>query len=418
MGENIDKKISFYQGANDLYKNENENEIIEKIKKKIASLSNVKNINFLLGSGTSAKSIPTMKKMQEDIQKSINKNKLCEEQKTLFNSINNDNLEKKLEILYAKKYYLEGIKKQTSNGENTSNELDVVENLIKCIEEKMFEKINVHFPTEETEKTEETEEVKKVKETLELYKIFYQKVTLRNKDLSRTNIFTTNADLFNEKALDAININFNTGFSSGLERIFNPARFHYTFSKKIDANLEKFEPLENMVYLYKLHGSINWIKKEGSSLFDIQEITVPSKKDTNHILIYPTPLKQYQSLSTPYSDLIREFQTKLNLPNSVLFIIGFSFSDDHINNIIYRSMASNSSISIVIFGEHSKCPLVSIKDNRICRIFGEEEKKEIHYFEYIVKNILPNLEENKEEIILKEFSNSLSNALENVKKNI
>ncbi len=127
-----------------------------------------------------------------------------------------------------------------------------------------------------------------------LYKQLYQKTALRNKDLSRINIFTTNNDLFNEKALDTLNINYNNGFGGGLERVFNPARFHYTFSKKIDANLEKFEPLENMVYLYKLHGSISWVEQEGNSLFNIHEVSViggKTKGDESHVLIYPTPLK-------------------------------------------------------------------------------------------------------------------------------
>jgi len=246
------------------------------------------------------------------------------------------------------------------------------------------------------------------------YKLFYQKVALRNKDLSRINIFTTNNDLFNERALDNLNINFNNGFGGGLERVFNPARFQYTFSRKIDPNLEKFEPLENMVYLYKLHGSISWVEKEGNSLFNIHEIPVEGgrdKTDDNHVLIYPTPLKQNQSLGSPYSDLIREFKMKLAQPNSVLFIIGYSFSDEHLNNIIYQSLASNSSISIVIFGEYPDCPLAKIKDNRIYRIYGvDSDGNKIHYFENIVKNILPNSDENKEKTLLDEFVKALSSS--------
>jgi hypothetical protein len=46
----------------------------------------------------------------------------------------------------------------------------------------------------------------------------------------------------------------------------------------LDANLEKFEPLENMVYLYKLHGSISWIEQEDNSLFNIHEIPVTGGK--------------------------------------------------------------------------------------------------------------------------------------------
>ena len=254
--------------------------------------------------------------------------------------MDSDDLEKKLTILHAKKLYLQGI--SSDDEEETSN----VKNLIEHIEDSIYKEINVDLTSTNVTKI------------LELYKKFYQKIALRNKDLSRVNIFTTNNDLLSEKALDTLNINYNNGFGGGLERVFNPARFHYAFSKKIDANLEKFEPLENMVYLYKLHGSISWVEQEGNSLFGVHEVSVTGgkpKADESHVLIYPTPLKQSLSLGSPYADLIREFQTKLLLPNSVIFIIGYSFRDEHINNIIYQALASNSSISVVIFGEYKDC---------------------------------------------------------------
>lgn len=376
--------IKFYQG--------NEKLETSKIELKISELSSVKNVSFLFGAGTSSGAIPAMIKMQEEITAQINVDATLEDIKELYLKINNNNLEKILGILYAKKYYLEGV----------SENIDIVNKLINYIETQMFNKINVDIESDDSKKV------------LELYKLFYQKVALRNKDLSRINIFTTNNDLFNERALDNLNINFNNGFGGGLERVFNPARFQYTFSRKIDPNLEKFEPLENMVYLYKLHGSISWIEKIGNSLFNIHEIPIVNgvvKDEDSHVLIYPTPLKQNQSLGSPYSDLIREFKTKLAQPNSVLFIVGYSFSDEHLNNIIYQSLASNSSISIVVFGEYSDCPLSKIKDNRIYRIYGTDTSgKKIHYFENIVKNILPNSDENKEKTLLDEFVAALSSS--------
>ncbi len=381
MTSNQEENISFYQGNEKLETN--------KIELKISELFSVKNVSFLFGAGTSAGAIPTMVKMQEKITEQINTDPKLSDVKNLYLKIKDNNLEKILGILYAKNYYLEGVSESTK----------VVTKLINYIETEMFNKINVDIESDASQKV------------LELYKLFYQKVALRNKDLSRINIFTTNNDLFNERALDNLNINFNNGFGGGLERVFNPARFQYTFSRKIDPNLEKFEPLENMIYLYKLHGSISWIEKDGNSLFNIHEVPIANgskKAEDSHVLIYPTPLKQNQSLGSPYSDLIREFKTKLAQPNSVLFIIGYSFSDEHLNNIIYQSLASNSSISIVIFGEYLNCPLVKIKDNRIYRIFGTNAGDKIHYFENIVKNILPNTDENKEKTLLDKFVAALA----------
>ena len=133
------------------------------------------------------------------------------------------------------KHYLEGT--SGVDGIMVSN----VNNLISHIESEMYSKINVDLSSDNAVKA------------IDVYKILYQKLALRNKDLSRLNIFTTNNDLFNEKALDSLNINYNNGFSGGLDRVFNPARFHYTFSKKIDTNLEKFEPLDNMVSVSYTH---------------------------------------------------------------------------------------------------------------------------------------------------------------------
>ena len=166
-----------------------------------------------------------------------------------------------------------------------------------------------------------------------------------------------------------------------------------------------------MVYLYKLHGSINWIEEEGNSLFNIKEINIDKdyKPDSKNVLIYPNPLKQGKSLTAPYSDIIREFQRKLLLQNSVLFVIGYSFSDDHLNNIIYQALSSNSSLSIVIFGNYPSKSIFKINDKRIYKINGQDvQNNKIHYFEYIVNELIPNLNEDKSEEILKNFVNTLN----------
>jgi hypothetical protein len=344
----------------------------------------------VLGAGASTPAIPNMKSLKVAIDKEI----INEKQDVVdaYNAVCEKNLEKLLSILYAQKFYLEHTEKE-------GDALATLKELLTYIENYIFSAINVNF----------SEAVPK--NVLEIYQEFYQRVTLRNKDLSRTCIFTTNNDLFNEKALDFLNFNFNNGFGGGITKVFNPARFRYTYSTRVDPNMEKFEPLENMVHLYKLHGSINWAEREGNSLFDIQEIEIEeggAKDVSDNLLIYPTPMKQNQSLGAPYADLIREFQSKLGLPNSVLFVIGYSFSDEHLNNIIYQSLSSNPSLSIIIFGDHPNMPLSKMKDSRIYRVFGSDKSgNKIHYFEYIVDHLLPITDEDKERKLLEDFVTQL-----------
>ena len=389
----------FYQGTEELFsknKLDNDGKKLSFLKQKITDFLNIKNIHFLFGSGVSSGSIPTMAGFIKKVENKL-KQKDKKIIKDIFNKLkNNDaNLESILGVLYSKRAYQEGVGEED---EDTKRLIDLIENT-------MYEGININIYGD------------KHKKTIDLYETFYQKITYRNKDFSRVNIFTTNNDLFNERVLDKLNINYNNGFGGGLDKYFNPARFGYTFSKRIEASVEKYEPLDNMIYLYKLHGSINWIEEEGNSLFNIKEVKFDERYKPNdkNVLIYPNPLKQGKSLTAPYSDIIREFQRKLLLQNSVLFVVGYSFSDEHINNIIYQALSTNSSLSIVIFGDYSKKSIFKVNDKRIYKVYGEVKDEKIHYFEYIVNELIPNLNEDKGENILKNFVDALNKEKEKLK---
>src|SRR5690606_8421308 len=103
-------------------------------------------------------------------------------------------------------------------------------------------------------------------------------------------------------------------------------------------------------------------------------------------------------------------------------VIGYSFSDEHVNNVIYQALATNSTINVVILNDVSDIKIGKVDDNRIFKIWGEflsqEEKIEaqedveskevntetnssgiinkecvkIHYFDYFVNELIPNLD--------------------------
>ncbi|WP_052108640.1 hypothetical protein [Polaribacter sp. Hel1_85] len=193
-------KIHFQQGLTDLLKeikssnDEVEEKSFQLITDKISELFNMKNIHFLFGSGTSAGAIPTMIQLFNKVEDKITK--LSEEQKSIkdeFNSINkrvkDKNLEDILGILYSHRVYL-----SDDTDESKLKEFKECEELINIIETVIFENINVDFNDSS------------IKKNIENYQRFYRKTALRNKDLSRINVFTTNNDLFNETALDSLNI--------------------------------------------------------------------------------------------------------------------------------------------------------------------------------------------------------------------
>ncbi len=392
----------YFQGSIDFEKN------LNLLKDKIREFFNLKNVNFLFGSGTSAGAIPTMSRLYETLEFSDKE----ENMKSEFNSIANKsggNLEKCLTVMYAARTHYQGIEFQDTEIENR---LELYNAMIAKVEKHIFDSINIKFDKDEHD------------EILGYYKTFYQKLALRTKDNSRIRVFTTNNDLFNETALDSLNIHYINGFSGGIHKYFNPAIFNYTWSKRMDTSIDKYEPVENMVYLYKIHGSVNWRESSNvtNNYFEIEEVVPSETASEGAILIYPTPTKQDKSLGSPYVDLFREFQNKLLEPHSVLFVIGYSFSDRHVNDIIYRALATNSTINIVIFGskppieEKKNKPIFFIDDNRIFIISGEEYTNEgksnknrtINHFDYIVNNLLPNLDTfRKEDDILSRFVENL-----------
>jgi len=389
--------IHFNQGQNNLLdsldKENFEEEAITLIREKIAEFFNMKNIHFLFGSGTSAGSIPTMWELYEKVLAEIEKadESLQLEFTSIKEKAEEGNLEDILGILYSHRAYLgtPKIEGTINNGEKST--LDICLELITKIEEIIFTGINI--------------EIKAKSIGLERYRKFYQKVALRNKDLSRINIFTTNNDLFNEVALDSLNIHYINGFGGGLFKYFNPALFDYTYSKRMDASIDKYEPVENMIKLYKIHGSINWIEDSSNknSYFKIREVFSPDIKSEN-VLVYPTPTKQNKSLGSPYVELFREFQKKLMEPMSVLFVIGYSFSDEHVNNVIYQALATNTTMNLVILNDISDKPIADIKDNRIYKVWEEKDdngksptdetakREKLHYFDTIVNELLPDVD--------------------------
>lgn len=394
MGNDTQKKdadvildINFKQGTSDFFEENNIKKDDRKkcVKAKIAEFFNMKNVCFLFGAGTSANAISAMDGLYKIISDKIEKT-ASKPIKDKFKSIaesNNHNLEQILGVLYSGRSYYSGLKEKSQKEELCCTKL------IKLMEEEIFKNINIKFNTEEQ------------LEILDIYKKFYQKIAFRNKDLSRISVFTTNNDLYNERALDDLNIHYINGFSGGIRKFFNPSMFNYTYSKRMDVGIDKYEPVENMVYLYKIHGSVNWIdkgdgEKEGR-FFSIEESFAHCTSEDNNILIYPTPTKQNKSLGAPYVDLFREFQHRLLEANTVLFVMGYGFNDEHVNDIIYRALATNTTFNVVIINQiDENKPICNVDDKRVFRLWGNATKKgekttPIHYFNYTVNELLPNI---------------------------
>ena len=94
-------------------------------------------------------------------------------------------------------------------------------------------------------------------------------------------------------------------------------------------------------------------------------------------MIYPSAVKKAYTLDLPYSELVRQFSGAISQPQSVLFAIGYSFCDEHFNDIIYQAL-SNPSFTLIIvnFQKSEKSQeikrLRDLKDPRIIILEGND----------------------------------------------
>lgn len=406
-------EIYFYKGMqNILNPKENEKQSIESLKKIQEAFLKVldnKNLSFLLGSGCSSYKIegqeigiPTMAPMAQEFYglSNFEKNKEWLLSKLKID-VEDKNFEKNLEAFLSVLHSLSFYHSKINN--KADEEAQKINQVINEADEEA-RKINQVIKEARNFILEKClNEDKRDNELLEVYKTFYKKLLTRNSTLPRLNIFTTNYDLYSERAMDSLGIHYVNGFTGGISKYFNPTIFNYALAEKMDLSQSKWNVIDNFFYLYKIHGSVNWVENDDEGkLFKIQEIQDPTfdildNKPT--VMIYPTPLKYNASLGSPYSDLFREFQKKLMQNNNILVTIGYSFSDEHINNLIFQAFTIPS-FRLIIIGDPSPydnkdtniTKLQKLDDSRIWIIGGENKENEpLHYFKGFVNEILPDL---------------------------
>ncbi|MCT7576290.1 SIR2 family protein [Aliarcobacter butzleri] len=309
------------------------------------------NINFLFGSGMSAGYLDILSNIEQLLTELNNDKTILDDKKSLLRA----------SILNK---YFEGVI------EKNSNILD------------------------------ETSTDSKLISTLNSYKTFFRTINQlillrRNKLLSKqVNIFTTNIDVFLEKAIEEVGLEGNDGFGKGFKPKYDLSNFKKSiFQKSLHFDNSSEIPVFNIL---KIHGSLTWKYDGGNIYFDnsleqvqkvksatkidlINVVTKDSettKKDDLTSLISKLPtstidetkfssfLEEYDKLSIvnptkgkfqqtvldqKYYDLLRIYANELERENTLLFVMGFSFADEHIRDLTIRVANSNPTLMIYIF---------------------------------------------------------------------
>lgn len=218
----------------------------------------------------------------------------------------------------------------------------------------------------------------------------------------QVNLFTTNMDLFFDWSLEQKNLSYNDGFAGRLRTKYGTVNFHNTV-RKTSSHFDYHAEVPHF-NLFKLHGSVNWKLGPNNILYDynlncLNELKLvklpktqlinsptdsvdviiksikktPIPKSNAHekflaaydklVMINPTKAKfETTTRDLTFYELLRMYSNHLERENSVLFVIGFSFSDEHIREITKRVVASNPTLLTVIFA-HTKKARIAIQEN-------------------------------------------------------
>ena len=206
----------------------------------------------------------------------------------------------------------------------------------------------------------------------------------------QVNIFTTNYDLVPEIAIEHLNMDYNDGFKGKIYPVFSTANYGNILIKNLISTNNKTE-IES-INLYKLHGSLTWrsgvnvntefmfnsdaiiknIYDEYSFKFKKDEfdklVKLVDKNDTEELskvrtagqgffrklintfnIIWPTKEKFHNTVMNMNNyELLRIFSNELEKNQSLLIVFGFSFNDEHILEIVKRSL-SNPTLLVYVF---------------------------------------------------------------------
>lgn len=295
-------------------------------------------LNFLCGSGTSV-SIggKTINKDENPFATVIAELKALPEPKEYASQLikfleSDDLLEKKFDKINQEYlYYL-------NNREDEDSATEIKNFLDKSL--KIFVENYVPFP------------IDYVKDKLGIHELFINKIISRKDTLNRPKIFTPNYDLAFENGCEKIGVSYNNGFRGVHMRKFDPDTFHNETYIKQDSS-QKGKRISTYLNIYKLHGSISWQYAENiNDLYNVKEVQISdtSKKEDigfDSIMIYPIQTKKSYSLDLPYSELFRNFSKSLTETQNTLVVIGYSFIDEHINDII-RTGLYNPNLTLII----------------------------------------------------------------------
>ncbi|MHC1777535.1 MAG: SIR2 family protein [Lentimicrobium sp.] len=264
---------------------------------------------------------------------------------------------------------------------------DKIKELITSIKEGLFSACDIDrrkIPTSELRKIVQRGKKSSFKPALENKYIFHEKLIKallqRPLNLRRANIFTANYDLAFEYAFDRLGVHYIDGFTGFHKRYFKPETFEFDLFYPGSTTSGKVQRIEKVVRYFKLHGSLSWInseKRDANNLYGIEEMPlklITHLKKKGEIIVYPSAVKKSYTLDLPYSELFRQFALAITQSQSVLITVGYSFADEHFNDIIFQALSNPTFTLIIVDFKGTGSPYIlrikEMNDSRVIILQG------------------------------------------------
>jgi hypothetical protein len=160
-------------------------------------------------------------------------------------------------------------------------------------------------------------------------------------------LFTVNYDLLLETGLEHLRVPYFDGFVGSLQ-----ARFHTELVEATPGVDEECVP-RFFVRLWKLHGSVNWAWGEDQQILRRGQPVAEGVPAA----IYPSDAKYEESRRVPFVVLQDRLRRALQQPETLVLITGYSFSDNHLNEMLFDAAARRERSEFLAFC-HSQIPAV------------------------------------------------------------
>ncbi len=304
--------------------------IIREIQELKNQLSYSKNVGFFFGAGTStALGIPNIAQLTTGVEELLKDNHLSN-----FSIVKKD-LESSIK---GRAVNIEDILNQIRRIREITSEksdkkyLEIDGESAKSLDIEICNKI--HQILSEKEKGANIQNTKKLMAWL----------NMQNRDFSKE-IFTSNYDLIFEKSLEETQIPYFDGFVGSYEPFFLP--------ENVERFVDNSDITKSWIRLWKIHGSLSWFWKKDKIKNSYRIVRLGKidnvEKEGNEVVIYPSKEKYDSSRKQPFISYFDRLKTFLTNGELLFIISGYSFSDQHINEVIFNSLRQNNRLHIIVF---------------------------------------------------------------------